>query len=51
MIYLVMFLMDDKINDPEDVEKYLKLSILGQIPNKSDAGRRKKYYAYDASTK
>ena len=51
VIYLVMFLMDDKINDPEDVEKYLKLSILGQIPNKQDAGRRKKYYAYDASTK
>ena len=51
VIYLIMFLMDDKINDPEDVEKYLKLSILGQIPNKQDAGRRKKYYAYDASTK
>ena len=51
VIYLIMFLMDDKINGPEEVEKYLKLSILGQIPNKQDAGRKKKYYAYDASTK
>ena len=51
VVYLVMFLMDDKINGPEEVEKYLKLSILGQIPNKQDAGRKKKYYAYDASTK
>ena len=51
VIYLIMFLMDDKINGPEEVEKYLQLSILGQIPNKQDAGRKKKYYAYDASTK
>lgn len=51
VVYLIMFLMDDKINAPEDVEKYLQLSILGQIPNKQDAGRRKKYYAYDASSK
>ena len=51
VIYLIMFLMDDKINGPEDVEKYLKLSVLGQIPNKQDSGRKKKYYAYDASTK
>ncbi len=51
VIYLIMFLLDDKINGPEDVEKYLQLSILGQIPNKQDAGRKKKYYAYDASTK
>ena len=51
VIYLIMFLLDDKINGPEDVEKYLQLSILGQIPNKQDSGRKKKYYAYDASTK
>ena len=51
VIYLIMFLLDDKINGPEEVEKYLQLSILGQIPNKQDAGRKKKYYAYDASSK
>ena len=51
VIYLIAFLMDDKINGPEDVEKYLQLSILGQIPNKHEAGRKKKYYAYDASSK
>lgn len=51
VVYLILFLMDDKINGPEDVERHLQLSILGQIPNKQDAGRRKKYYAYDASSK
>lgn len=51
VIYLVIFLMDDKINGPEDVEKYLQLSVLGQIPNKQDSGRKKKYYAYNADSK
>lgn len=51
VVYLLIFLLDDKINGPEDVERYLDLSILGQIPNKQDAGRRRKAYAYDASSK
>jgi capsular polysaccharide biosynthesis protein len=51
LIYLVIFLLDDKINGPEDVEKYLQLSVLGQIPNKQDSGRKKKYYAYNADSK
>lgn len=46
VFYLIRFLMDDKINTPEDVEKYLGLSLLGQIPNKYDAVRKKKYTAY-----
>ena len=50
-VYLVLFLLDDKINGPEDVERYLQLSILGQIPNKQDAGRRRKAYVSDASSK
>ncbi len=45
-IYLIRFLMDDKINSPEDVEKYLGLNVLGQIPNRDDTSRRKKYYGY-----
>lgn len=43
-VYLVLFLMDDKINSPEDVERYLELSTLGQIPYRNDSGRKKKYY-------
>ena len=50
-VYVLLFFLDDKINGPEDVERYLGLSILGQIPNKQDAGRRRKAYAYDASSK
>lgn len=46
-IYLVLFLLDDKINTPEDVEKYLGLSLLGQIPNRQDTERKRKYYASD----
>ena len=49
VVYLVLFLMDDKITTPEDVEKHLGLNLLGQIPNKQDAGRGKRYYARDAS--
>ena len=44
-VYLVLFLLDDKINSPEDVEKYLGLSTLGQIPYKHDTGRKKQYAA------
>ena len=51
VVYLILFLLDDKINGPEDVERHLQLSILGQIPNKQDAGRRRKMYAYDSSSK
>ena len=49
VVYLVMFLMDDKINTPEDVERYLGLNLLGQIPNKQDTGRGKRYYAQYSS--
>ncbi len=51
-IYFVMFIMDDKINNSDDVEKYLGLSMLGVIPNKYDSGRKKSkngyYYNYSA---
>ena len=49
-VYFVRFLMDDKVNTPEDVEKYLGLSLLGQIPNKHDNSRKKKYYGYTSYT-
>lgn len=36
-IYLVAFMLDDKISSPDDVEKYLGLSVLGLVPDAHDA--------------
>ena len=44
-IYFVLFLLDDKINDAEDVKKYLGISILGQIPDMT-GNHKKKGYGY-----
>lgn len=54
-IYFVVFMLDDKINSAEDVERYLGVSMLGMIPNRYDVARRKGrygskygyYYAHD----
>ncbi len=52
-IYFLKFILDDKINNAEDVEKYLGLSMLGVIPNKYESGRKKSkngyYYSYTAN--
>ena len=32
MIIIIVFIMDDTIKNPDDVEKYLGLSVLGSIP-------------------
>ena len=45
-VYFVLFLLDDKINDAEDVGKYLDVNLLGQIPNWNDVRRRKKGNGY-----
>ena len=53
-IYLLVFLLDDKIRTEEDVHDYLGLSVLGEIPNANDKGHgrygaqygRKGKYAY-----
>ena len=53
-VYFVRFLMDDKVNTPEDVEKYLDLHVLGAIPDKTQLARRRSkgaYYAQQADTK
>ncbi|MBQ8416647.1 MAG: hypothetical protein IJX13_07110 [Clostridia bacterium] len=53
-VYFVLYLMDDKINTAEDVEKYLGVSMLGVIPNRQDAtrrGRRGGYYGYSEGTR
>lgn len=48
-IFFVRFIMDDKINSPEDVEKYLGLNVLGAIPNKHHLNRRREKYGYYAA--
>lgn len=45
-IHFLRFVLDDKINSSDDVEKYLGLSMLGVIPNRQDAGRKKSKYGY-----
>ena len=50
-VFLILHLMDDKINTAGDVERYLGLNLLGVIPNREDACRRKSknrayYYRY-----
>ncbi len=44
-IYIMLFVLDDKIKSPDDVEKFLGLTVLGLIPNASgeDDTRGKKY--------
>lgn len=49
--YFVRFLLDDKINTPTDVERFLDLHLLGAIPDKKQLMRRRgKYYAYNRSS-
>ncbi len=43
-VFFVRFIMDDKINGPDDVERYLGVTVLGSIPNKYAVGRRKNKY-------
>ena len=50
MIIIVIYIMDDTIKNPDDVEKYLGLSVLGSIPvldeelvrKRSGRGKKKK---------
>lgn len=49
-VYLIAFMLDDKIKSEEDVAKYLGLSVLGEIPNSNASKRKKsKYYSYYSS--
>lgn len=45
-VFFVRFLLDDKISNGEDVEKYLGVSVLGMIPNRSASAKQKKYKSY-----
>lgn len=45
--FFLAFLLDDRIRTEEDIERYLGLSILGDIPNAEDSkGRKSSYYKY-----
>ncbi len=50
VVYFIMFLLDDKISTAEDVQKHLGVSMLGLIPNRQDALRRKHRYDYYGAT-
>ena len=41
-MFMILYLLDDTITDDEEIQKYLGLSILGDIPN-SDSQAKKKY--------
>ena len=51
VIFLMIFLFDNYIRTEEDVERYLGLTILGEIPD-ADAPKKNKYkykYKYEAN--
>ena len=60
-VFLLVYLLDDKIRTEEDVQDYLGLSVLGEIPNTSEKlrgrygaqyGKKSRYaYAYRYETK
>ncbi len=43
-IFLVRFLLDDRIRTEEDIERYLGLSVLGDIPNADNPKKGRGYY-------
>lgn len=43
-IYLIIYLLDDRIRTEEDIERYLGLSVLGDIPNADD--KKSHQYGY-----
>jgi hypothetical protein len=45
LIFVVAFLLDDRIRTEEDIERYLGLSILGEISD-LDGGPKKGRYGY-----
>ena len=56
-IFFVQFILDDRLNSAEDVERYLNLTVLGTIPNKQAANSKRgsmykhnKYYSSHVET-
>lgn len=46
LFYIVAFIWDDRIKTNEDIEGYLSLSILGDIPESKDGSTKKYGYRY-----
>lgn len=44
--YLIRFLSNDKISEPEEITDYLGLTVLGVIPNEDIISGKKKYKGY-----
>ncbi len=42
IIFIILFLLNDKVTTPEDVERYLNLSILATMPLEEDEVKKKK---------
>ncbi len=54
IFFIIMFLSNDKISEPEEISDYLGLSILGMIPNEDEMnskGKRKGYSYYSKHKK
>ena len=52
LIFVLLHLLDDGIRSNEDVEKYLGLSVLGEIPNIGMSSDKKYgYYSYSPEDK
>ena len=43
-VYLIIYLLDDRIRTEEDIERYLGLNVLGDIPNADE--KRSRQYGY-----
>ena len=41
IVYLIIFMLDDKVSTPDDIEKYLGMSVLGLIPHAQDGAGSK----------
>ena len=41
-VVIIVYLTNDTVKTPEDVEKYLGLSVLGTIPYSSKMGKKSK---------
>lgn len=48
-VYLLRYLFDDRIKTDEEIERYLELSVIGDIPNAyGHKSKKNKYYGYGA---
>ena len=50
LVFFLLYVLDDKINTAEDIEKYLGLNMLGQIPYRHDH-KGKKYITETTAAK